>query len=135
MRIDRFQSTPPAWGATEIEHNALAREIVSIHAPRVGGDGQWPVLQVVPIVSIHAPRVGGDEFFDMRRIEERSFNPRPPRGGRPKANVELGILSEFQSTPPAWGATVSRGIRGFACEVSIHAPRVGGDNVVHAVTP
>ena len=34
----KFQSTPPAWGATPIRDIVQRLEIVSIHAPRVGGD-------------------------------------------------------------------------------------------------
>ncbi len=37
----------------------------------------------------------------------------------------------FQSTPPAWGAT-SIGLKvGPIIDVSIHAPRVGGDRQFH----
>jgi hypothetical protein len=33
-----FQSTPPAWGATRSQGDRIAKRVVSIHAPRVGGD-------------------------------------------------------------------------------------------------
>ncbi len=33
-----FQSTPPVWGATSAFCRAPRREVISIHAPRVGGD-------------------------------------------------------------------------------------------------
>jgi len=56
-----FQSTPPAWGATQTFGTWYGIDLVSIHAPRVGGD---PVPRVSVLicmaVSIHAPRVGGD---------------------------------------------------------------------------
>ncbi len=35
----------------------------------------------------------------------------------------------FQSTLPAWGATVPSSPRGLKAKISIHAPRVGSDNV------
>ena len=38
------------------------------------------------------------------------------------------LLKEFQSTPPAWGATAQLIQEPRRCHVSIHAPRVGGDN-------
>ena len=75
-----FQSAPPAWGATKGFLYTAGTLPVSIRAPRVGGDPPtttpWP---------IH-----GD-----------SFNPRPPRGGRPKIGLFAGFLEQFQSAPPA----------------------------------
>ena len=35
-----FQSTPPVWGATELLIILLIRLLISIHAPRVGGDSK-----------------------------------------------------------------------------------------------
>ena len=57
------------------------------------------------MISIHAPREGGDrEVFFMSNIDK-----------------------QFQSTPPARGATspIRTALRGFL--ISIHAPREGGD--------
>ena len=57
---------------------------ISIHAPRVGGDGtlidKWALVKSI---SIHAPRVGGDGSLESQN--------------------RAGPL--FQSTPPVWGAT------------------------------
>ena len=56
-----FQSTPPARGATAARHyNALSR-VISIHAPREGGD-YMGVFEYEGLydISIHAPREGGD---------------------------------------------------------------------------
>ena len=81
------------------------------------------------------------------------FNPRPPRGGRPKRlsarscqkgisihapreggddviRAYPGLYEVFQSTPPARGGD---GIDGAAVQVdqiSIHAPREGGDHII-----
>jgi len=33
-----FQSTPPAWGATELAGVVVLIQRISIHAPRMGGD-------------------------------------------------------------------------------------------------
>ena len=35
----------------------------------------------------------------------------------------------FQSTPPVWGATVSDMVEQTGLQISIHAPRVGGDRL------
>ena len=56
-----FQSTPPARGATQELATFRRREIVSIHAPRTGGDRRPHVYPGLGVrVSIHAPRTGGD---------------------------------------------------------------------------
>ena len=39
----------------------------------------------------------------------------------------------FQSTPPAWGATSQPFGYSFGHEVSIHAPRVGGDAKINTL--
>ena len=59
---------------------------ISIHAPRVGGDGRKAGVPVdAALISIHAPRVGGD----------------PGIAGNASSALP------FQSTPPVWGATPS----------------------------
>ena len=96
-----FQSTLPVRGATApllAEGEAL---VVSIHAPREGGDGQarlglrrravfqstlpvrgatlaalLPTIQ--DAVSIHAPREGGDTTPRPAPRAARRFNPRSP---------------------------------------------------------
>ncbi len=40
----------------------------------------------------------------------------------------------FQSTRPAWGATLASMIQRSSTEISIHAPRVGRDSAAHAKT-
>ena len=58
----RFQSTPPARGATLSSRNQYMAQIISIQAPREGGDGV---------------------FYGRFAYQSGYFNPRPPRGGRP----------------------------------------------------
>ena len=55
------------------------------------------------------------------------FNPRPPRGGRRDWIILSTSACLFQSTPPARGATL-RCPKAFSNrQISIHAPREGGD--------
>ena len=57
------------------------------------------------MISIHAPREGGDrEVFFMSNIDK-----------------------QFQSTPPARGATPGTPTPSGTFGISIHAPREGGD--------
>ena len=109
------------------------------------------------LISIHAPREGGDSVDTYRVRAGRYFNPRPPRGGRHRIKTGFKLLILFQSTPPARGATASdiglsckipnfnprppRGGRQCPCKscchllyISIHAPREGGDGIV-TITP
>ena len=104
--------------------------IISIHAPREGGDLDAVIAVQDQIdISIHAPREGGDPQQRSRLTPQPDhFNPRPPRGGRLPIQCGLGSLLgisihapreggdvttilnsgipvEFQSTPPARGAT------------------------------
>ena len=57
-----FQSTPPARGAT----------IAATSSPYKA------------LISIHAPREGGDRHGNFAALDRLDFNPRPPRGGRLK---------------------------------------------------
>ena len=57
------------------------------------------------VISIHAPREGGDIRLGVSRVNTNYFNPRPPRGGRQLANLVGAVSRTFQSTPPARGAT------------------------------
>ena len=124
-----FQSTPPARGATLGDEAAKQVEfLISIHAPREGGDCtirwiclMYPLFQSTPPargatsltnffpscynISIHAPREGGDGGYNDEVITHLDFNPRPPRGGRHDGETY-------------WKEKNT---------ISIHAPREGGD--------
>ena len=79
-------------------------------------------------ISIHAPREGGDIAPNNSSLKPNgNFNPRPPRGGRPSNATIIYDYTEFQSTPPARGATASLDNKSKDTAISIHAPREGGD--------
>ena len=40
------------------------------------------------------------------------------------------LAGSFQSTPPVWGATGPQGPHQLHLQISIHAPRVGGDVIL-----
>ena len=57
--------------------------IISIHAPREGGDFHDALDDCRACgISIHAPREGGDSSAASTTTSSSYFNPRPPRGGR-----------------------------------------------------
>ena len=102
---NKFQSTPPARGATIIDGRLGPGRRISIHAPREGGDNNSIKINVHISISIHAPREGGDQSPRCKLSTRNNFNPRPPRGGRPPSRRKIRPTKR----------------------ISIHAPREGGD--------
>ena len=79
------------------------------------------------IISIHAPREGGDRAHAQRGTAQTRFQSTPPaRGATPSWEAETATW-EFQSTPPARGATWTTILTTKCQQISIHAPREGGD--------
>ena len=102
----KFQSTLPAWGATRADVRPAPKSKISIHAPRVGSDLALNLGVVLGTISIHAPRVGSDVLVAAGRAGLADFNPRSPRGERLSQQLANAAASSFQSTLPAWGATL-----------------------------
>ena len=86
---------------------------------------------LLDVISIHAPREGGDSFVIWLMICTLYFNPRPPRGGRLQKIQLQGGYKIFQSTPPARGATPAYLVVDGLPGISIHAPREGGDKEIY----
>ncbi len=101
-------------------------------------------------ISIHAPREGGDTEDELQFIEQKHFNPRPPRGGRRHGGTMqlcLDVISihapreggdeprhdyltggkNFNPRPPRGGRPSLWTPVSDPAEISIHAPREGGD--------
>ena len=101
--IRLFQSTLPAWGAT----------FVSLRA-----------VNMVTISS-HAPRMGSDNYFVSTAALIPYFNPRSPHGERPHFSHNPHRLIEFQSTLPAWGATISTSLMNMTMQFQSTLPAWG----------
>lgn len=56
----KFQSTPPAWGATGGFPLGFYGVSISIHPPRMGSDNGRCIVLGALAISIHAPRMGSD---------------------------------------------------------------------------
>ena len=63
----------------------------------------------------------------VRRLTQRNFYPRPPRGGRPAPDGVAGTGTKFLSTPSARRATLLPSMAARARAISIHALREEGD--------
>ena len=57
-------------------------------------------------ISIHAPRMGSDIMRRKILSIFTYFNPRSPHGERPPETTQKRKSIKFQSTLPAWGATL-----------------------------
>ena len=101
----------------------------SIHAPRVGSDNNQP--QANRKLENFNPRSPCGE----RRHQGRHsglyeyFNPRSPCGERLFNSTLITSIRQFQSTLPVWGATQQIGQKRACWTISIHAPRVGSDDL------
>ena len=125
-------------------------QIISIHAPREGGDRRkhttmccGVIFQSTPpargattevsamgsllAISIHAPREGGDYVFAPGLPSFSDFNPRPPRGGRRPRRRKGLKLRNFNPRPPRGGRPDGETYWKDKNTISIHAPREGGD--------
>ena len=123
---------------------------ISIHAPRMGSDKENRRLEMPLKISIHAPRMGSDRLFHCPAFHRQDFNPRSPHGERQSLNAfdkatkrnfnprsphgerrlcvhQQFARHRFQSTLPAWGATVTLLYIYGTFSISIHAPRMGSD--------
>ena len=123
-----FQSTPPVWGATPPPGIILSRLKYFNPRPPCGGRlAETGGDTANMLISIHAPRVGGD----LRRFSglfiALKFQSTPPVWGATYSCASIKEENIFQSTPPVWGATENRFKFPFGVDISIHAPRVGGD--------
>ena len=150
-RLSVFQSTLPAWGATPRpaplhgadghfnprsprgeRHSAFTVgrfKDISIHTPRVGSDRSVSrQRRTVRSISIHAPRVGSDTRSSSRAASSGVFQSTLPAWGATLLSVISALEKAFQSTLPAWGATKLRLTASRCALISIHAPRVGSDH-------
>ena len=108
-----FQSTRPAWGATAATLALLGVTMFQSTRPAWGATWKCSPKPAMSVVSIHAPRVGRDQagLFGFKFF--CCFNPRAPRGARHRWPGAPVNDCKFQSTRPAWGATLV--LRGAMC--------------------
>ena len=124
----KFQSTPPARGATAPSTATPAfSSDFNPRPPRGGRLTRLAVFLLQPCISIHAPREGGDAAF--RRLGDRfyNFNPRPPRGGRRRIKLNATQAAGISIHAPREGGDKRLFIPSPTQYISIHAPREGGD--------
>ena len=151
---EAFQSTLPARGATcTISHgsfkityfnprsprgerpkavnDANTAWAISIHAPREGSDAVLPAAAMAEILFQSTLPARGATLHKSWMVQQSGhFNPRSPRGERPRHTYYTTGTKKFQSTLPARGATGRTKPRDKFVKISIHAPREGSDESV-----
>ena len=143
------------WGATLVPaHRGGQHRDFNPRTPCGVRPPDTPTPEQRTNISIHAPRVGCDVAGIFYTIRQSDFNPRTPCGVRPFSpfgsraviyfnprtpwGVRLRLLNtqsyttKFQSTHPVWGATAVHPHIVRIVQISIHAPRVGCDDVILA---
>ena len=103
----RFQSTPPARGATA--------------AP-------CPWRIAARKISIHAPREGGDIVLRRDQVAAAKFQSTPPARGATRSPRSSASLLAISIHAPREGGDPGAVLRILQIQqISIHAPREGGD--------
>ena len=103
--------------------------------PRGGRQRGGGVNMMGIVISIHAPREGGDFMSANNYTPVFPFQSTPPARGATLHSWHSQLSTSFQSTPPARGATTRSRVRRHYSPISIHAPREGGDLSAHHNTP
>ena len=150
-RLDLFQPTLPARGATNYYADLLATSVISTHAPRTGSDNSrfrfivsyalfQPTLPArgatpssngliwVQGISTHAPRTGSDRGTNSTRLQSALFQPTlPARGATKKPLIPVLIAGDFNPRSPHGERPDCWHRKSSARFISTHAPRTGSD--------
>ena len=120
-----FQSTPPARGATIMNLYDRRGYLFQSTPPARGATAGICLPCCFQLISIHAPREGGDTAAQNAANARKEFQSTPPARGATKRGGTSAILPIFQSTPPARGATMGGPAGQGQGGISIHAPARG----------
>ena len=86
-------------------------------------------IRLIGYISIHAPRVGSDGDRGVHQpVCQKHFNPRSPCGERPMRAIPVKAHALISIHAPRVGSDAEMaGFRTVGQCISIHAPRVGSD--------
>ena len=101
---------------------------ISIHAPREGGDCIYRTQSPRQTISIHAPREGGDHIPGQVVCGFAQFQSTPPaRGATCPQRHQVSHHHDFNPRPPRGGRPSAFAPGSPSILISIPAPRAGGD--------
>ena len=129
--ISYFNPRAPRGARLDRYAAGLCPVLISIHVPREGHDlSPETVLRVLDVFQSTCPARGTTFYPRVHHGGSPDFNPRAPRGARPKTQERQQQSLLFQSTCPARGTT-STLIDSLALvrAISIHVPREGHDSL------
>ena len=128
MATKKFQSTPPARGATRRSFNTDSVRRFQSTPPARGATATVNDMVVKQADFNPRPPRGGRQYPPSVRSWRSLFQSTPPARGATLGDADRqGLQHAFQSTPPARGATLSFPTPAPRKTISIHAPREGGD--------
>ena len=131
LTTEAFQSTRPVWGATIMAMMTMGGSAISIHAPRVGRDlAEAGVEDQVRQFQSTRPVWGATCSCGPVVVQDKFQSTRPVWGATIAVLSGFARYCEFQSTRPVWGATVKQRPAIQPRNISIHAPRVGRDEMI-----
>ena len=128
FQIDSFQSTPPARGATvQPQEDHEVHGNFNPRPPRGGRLRDSMRCEFCDIFQSTPPARGATSILRSLTILCSLFQSTPPARGATLPHILSPIIKLFQSTPPARGATNMDHYDKRQLDISIHAPREGGD--------
>ena len=80
------------------------------------------------MISIHAPREGGDWAYPLTRRSEFPFQSTPPARGATTYNDLVAVGEDISIHAPREGGDIRVALYIRVSSISIHAPREGGDS-------
>ena len=126
--VSLFLSTPSARRATLFRLLTLVLFIISIHALREEGDVEKYIMAYGTEISIHALREEGDEFGNWRHFNTRLFLSTPSaRRATDTSTIATRRHRDFYPRPPRGGRRRADCLCPVLLEISIHALREEGD--------
>ena len=132
-----FYPRPPRGGRHQQLWQQLRLCTISIHALREEGDISGTGYDIAALlISIHALREEGDPARPTPLPSMTNFYPRPPRGGRLRADKRAFLVAKISIhalREEGDGGCLGRPVR-FHC-ISIHALREEGDPVLRVRLP
>ena len=128
LREFKFLPTPSARRATLRRCLLPCRRHISTHALREEGDAQSRAGCKNSKAFLPTPSARrATPLFAPRKVRERYFYPRPPRGGRPTLAATVTLASNFYPRPPRGGRPYNWSVGVSDYLISTHALREEGD--------
>ena len=108
LKIGKFQSTLPVWGATPSDREEtkplhLFQSTLPVWGATTATGAPTPPSEFQSTLPVWGATPAGGPYAGCRC----NFNPRSPCGERQVDQLERDLVAIFQSTLPVWGATLA----------------------------